>query len=137
MSDLVELLNDLNQGNRIEYDDYSQLMFCVEKLENENATLKEQLNVAQKGNEQYQRQRNASKQWYLDHKESRKDYYKEYRKNNKEKCKEYRNRYYQTHKTERKEKARQYAKDYYWAHKEEINEKQKHKRMYGTYELFK
>lgn len=108
----------------------------IKTLETENATLKEQLNVAQKGNEKYQKQRNASKQWYLDHKESRKDYYKEYRKNNKKKCSEYRQRYYQTHKTERKEKARQYAKDYYWAHKEEINEKQKHKRMYGTYELF-
>lgn len=43
MSDLVELLNDLNQGNRIEYDDYSQLMFCVEKLEKENAEQKQQI----------------------------------------------------------------------------------------------
>lgn len=43
MSDLVELLNDLNQSNRIEYDDYSQLMFCVQQLEEENEQLKAQI----------------------------------------------------------------------------------------------
>lgn len=46
MSDLVELLNDLNQGNRIEYSDYSQLMFCVEQLEKEKAKLSKMLEMA-------------------------------------------------------------------------------------------
>lgn len=40
MRDLVELLNDLNQGNRIEYSDYSQLMFCVEQLEEQIEKMK-------------------------------------------------------------------------------------------------
>lgn len=43
MSDLVELLNELNQSNRIEYSDYSQLMFCVQQLEEENEQLKRQI----------------------------------------------------------------------------------------------
>lgn len=51
MSDLVELLNDLNQSNRIEYDDYSQLMFCaqqLQQLEEENEQLKQQIEKEKK-----------------------------------------------------------------------------------------
>ena len=51
MSDLVELLNDLNQSNRIEYSDYSQLMFCVQQLEEENEQLKQQIENIKRENE--------------------------------------------------------------------------------------
>ena len=40
MNDLVKLLNDLNQGDKIEYSDYSQLMFLVQQVENENNNMK-------------------------------------------------------------------------------------------------
>lgn len=40
MNELIELLNDLNQGDKIEYSDYSQLMFLVQQVENENNNMK-------------------------------------------------------------------------------------------------
>ena len=40
MNDLIKLLNDLNQGDKIEYSDYSRLMFLVQRVETENKNMK-------------------------------------------------------------------------------------------------
>lgn len=76
----------------------------------------------------------TSKEYYQLHKEERLAYFKKYRlEHNVEKNKEYFREYYKRNKEKIKAKSREYHKN----NRAVILEKQKHRRIYGTYELFK